>query len=570
MAKLLDKLTSIQYDAEDLSPKNVEWMWEVKELTPFLDWFVKYLDDENFINSRQLQRYETLCHDGNELSGRELDLALEECGIDVQKMFYSTLSDGDLELCEQEVDSLRVQNECAHEVDCILSEQNKKSLSHEQSMEAKLKAAQVACQREGQNLMKINVPLKATISGLFNNLSKLAATFKDTEDPDVRNCCITNMPLESILNVSGKFGEYASLCLKRKFEQSSYSDKNSVLELMSFLDGNSSLRASPDMINDLPNRIWKADVNRMAMHGKLMGYTSAIRYLESLFRSPVLEKLTPFQMKIEVDKLQDEILRLSEDISLYLKYEVSNMVEDAVLCNITRVVERTTKNRIERRQLLLRKLCSVASVTTKFLHVIDIVWMLIKVESQQFKNGTDLLLDISNYFTDDFNRHKATMSGLNTVMNEYNLGADTLRPGQAALLNNIQRLLDNVTNDSDSGNSTLLEKQQKDLECIQLSDIVNSHHEKYLECEKDIYELLNELTNGPNKKPNLVKKEIVQALQEIDVHLQQCGDRSHDLTSLYNAKQVSFKTSPVAQNRRLLWVWFLVAHDNRSGYSAYS
>lgn len=54
---------------------------------------------------------------------------------------------------------------------------------HEQILEKKLKAAQLECQKEGQNLMKINVPLKSTLSNLVHSLSYLISALSDAKDP---------------------------------------------------------------------------------------------------------------------------------------------------------------------------------------------------------------------------------------------------------------------------------------------------------------------------------------------------------------------------------------------------
>lgn len=113
--------------------------------------------------------------------------------------------------------------------------------------------------------------------------------------------------------------------------------------------------------------------------------------------------------RVDLAKLEDEISRLTDDIDLILKHEVANMAEDSVLQNIYSVVENITRARIERRQLMLRKLCLAANVTHKFLYLTDLVWMLMLQESRKFKFGTCLLKETTDYFTDEVNKHKSTM-----------------------------------------------------------------------------------------------------------------------------------------------------------------
>lgn len=201
---------------------------------------------------------------------------------------------------------------------------------------------------------------------------------------------------------------------------------------------------------------------------------------------------------MDLTKLENEISRLTEDIGLIMKHEVANMAEDSVLQNIYCVVENITRARIERRQIMLRKLCTAANVTQKFLFLTDLIWMLLLQESRRFKFATDVLKEITDFFTDELNKHKTTMvryfltfmnilanknmieltklffqqNGLNNLSNEFEYAS--LRSGQALLLNAVQTLLNDSFDNCDSGNGTISENHLKDLENIQLSAILES------------------------------------------------------------------------------------------------
>lgn len=68
----------------------------------------------------EIHRYIEWCQDGNELQGQDLDKALEEYGVDVDKCLSSNLSELDLELLEKELDELRTQNDVALQIETLL------------------------------------------------------------------------------------------------------------------------------------------------------------------------------------------------------------------------------------------------------------------------------------------------------------------------------------------------------------------------------------------------------------------------------------------------------------------
>ncbi|KAE8744422.1 hypothetical protein FOCC_FOCC008897 [Frankliniella occidentalis] len=562
MDKLLEKLPSVSLGGKDYSADDLQWLSEVRELVPFVNWLTKYIDSPNIISEQLYEKYTDLQHSGKVLNGEVLDQALEEYGVDVQRILHSNLSDFDVDLNDFELNELRIQNDTAAEVENLLSDECYQCSCTEQTKEAELKTAQVACQREGQNLMKIHVPYKATLSSLFSNVNKLKTTLMDSEDLDIQNCTFSNMPLDSILNSCEKFNEYSNLCLMRKFDRSSANDKNTLHELMSFVDDESSLRSlwsssSSNMTTGLPSKMWKALVSKISEQGNFTGNVGAIRHLISLKGNSSLQKLNNLSMKLEISKLQDEILRLSEDINLILRHEVSNTVEEIVLHHISCVVERITRIRIERRQMKLRKLCSIAHVTHKFLYLTDALWMMFAHESQQFRFSLSTIKEISDFFTDELNRHDATMAGLHSTIKEYNMTSDVLRGGQAMLLGTLQRLLDITEN----GNDTISENQWIELECVHLSDVLESLEKQYPDRELSIYKLISELTNGQTNKPNLVKTELSLALQDVDDQINKSSLEFRNLATLYSTKQLAFNKSQVNKNRRLLWAWFLVAPE---------
>ncbi|XP_034235929.1 augmin complex subunit dgt3 [Thrips palmi] len=559
MAELLEKFSSFHCDVDGLSPNEVKWLSEVTELSAFLEWFMKYTDNSNCLDKIQFRKYNELCQDGDQLYGQALDEALGEFGIDVNKCMSSNLSQLDLELLDKELDELRTQNDVGHEIETLLSEEIQKLSLKEHANEAKLKAAQAFCQKEGQNLMKINVPLKATMTNLFSNFSKLVLSLKDSNVPDVQNCLMSNMPLENIINKCDKFNEYANLYIKRNFEQCARSEKT-INELMSFLEEDSSMRSamsSSDMTSGLPHKMWKVEIGRISMQGTLVGYSTAMNTLSKLKESGLLEKYNVLQMKVDLTKLQEEISRLTDDIELLVRHEVHNMAEHIVLQHIYSVVENITRARIERRQISLRKLCIAANVTHKILYLTDLIWMLMLQESHKFKFGTDLLKEITEYFTDELNKHNTVMNNLNIISNEYASYSEALRPGQAALVSTVQKLLEISVDNFDSGNGTSSEHHLKELEQIQLSTILEPFN--HTGRENSVYELLSYLSDGPTKKPNLVSKDLYLAMEEVECQLNNYNREIQKLDTTFSSKQLAFKKYPVLKNRRLLWAWFLVA-----------
>lgn len=551
---------SFQLDANDLSCDEVKWLWDVPEFVPFLQWFIKYTDDSNSLDKAQFQEYKQLCLDGNELRGQELDEALKEYGIDVNKYVSSNLSQLDLELIEKEIDELRIQNDVALEIETLLSEEIQKSCSKEHAAEVRLKAAQALCQKEGQNLMKINVPLRATQNSLFSNFDKFISSCKESTDPDVYNCWLSNMPLENIINKCEKFNEYANLYLKRNFENSPNSEK-AVNELMSFLDNESSMRSleslSDDMTSGLPNKMWKVDISKISMQGTLVGYSTAIKTLSKLKETGALEKYNIRQIKVDLAGLKYEIMRLTDDIEMILKHEVADMSEQNTLQNIYCVVENITRARIERRQLMLRKLCLAANMTNKVLHLTDLMWMLLSNESRIFQFGTELIQETAELVQEELNKHKSTMNVLNNMVNLHSTNSEALRPGQALLVNNVQKLCDLSIDNSDSGNGTLSESRFKELEHPQFSSIMELF--KKTNREHIVYELLSQLSNGPTKKPSLVSKDLSLAMEEVQCKLSNYDKQIQNLQTTFSSKQMAFKKYPALKNRRLLWAWFLVA-----------
>lgn len=558
MAKFPEKLSSLHCDVGVLTSNDVSWMWKVEELSSFLEWFVQHIDDSNCVNKRYISLFFDWSQEGKELQGTQLDQALEGYGVDVHTHLHSDLSESDLELWDQELDELRAQLACAENIESLLIEENERACTTEHSVEGSLRAAQIACQKEGQILMKVNASLKATISTFFNNFSKLITAFKDSEDPDIQYNCISKMSLASPIHMCERFDEYANLCLKRKFESPSISDKP-LSELMSFLEDDSlrSASISSSVTGSLPNKMWKAEVNRIALQGTLMGLSAASHHLQTLKKNVSFEKFSSLQLKLEATTLKDEISRLSENIALLLRHETGNVVVDVILCCIINVVEKISRTRIERRQIMVKELCQVNNVIHDFLTLTDLLWMLLTDESQKFKVGVDLIKEISSFYTEEINRHEATMCGLKIISTDYNRGAESLKCGQAHLLNIVQRLLNALPSETDSGNGTLLDSQQWDEEFVQNC----FDFSEYIHSEKSILELLLELSSGPTKKPNLVRKELVQEIQKIQSQIDKSQSELDGLLSSFSAKQLLFRKSPLARNRRLLWAWFLVAPE---------
>ncbi|KAK3914217.1 F-box protein [Frankliniella fusca] len=568
MDKLLEKLPNVSLGGKDYSADDLHWLWEVKEFVPFVNWLIKYVDHNNILAYQHYEkqflfhyyRFKDLELSDEVLHGKELDHALKEYGVHAESLLHSNFSDFECELNDFEIAELRVQNEIAAEVENIVVDESHRCSCIEATKESELKLAQAACQREGQNLMKIHVPFKAALSSLFSNVNKLKTALMDSEDPDITNSTFSNLPLHSMLNSFEKFNEYSNLCLTRKFELSSTNEKNTLHELMSFVGEESSLRSllsssSANVTSGLPSKMWKAELSRISMHGNFTGKVGAVRHLTCLKGNSSLQKLNLMAMKLEIVKLQDDITRLMDDINLTLKHEANKIAEDIVLYNIRSVVEQITRIRIERRQVMLRKLCSIASVTHKFLYLTDVIWMIFSHESQQCRFSLSTIKEISDYFTDELNRHDSTMFGLQSILKEYNLANDVLRVGQATLLGTLQRLQDVAGNDNDF----MSESRWKEIECEPLKSASEYLNKQHFDRELSLIKLILELTSGETRKPNLVNTALSLSLQEVENQLNKYSSEFNDLVTLYSTKQLAFNKSQAAKNRRLLWAWFLVA-----------
>lgn len=53
-----------------------------------------------------------------------------------------------------------------------------------------------------------------------------------------------------------------------------------------------------------------------------------------------------------------------------------------------------------------------------------------------------------------------------------------------------------------------------------------------------MYELLSQLSNGPTKKPSLVSKDLILAMQEVESELNKCNMQVQNLDTTFSSKQV--------------------------------
>ena len=51
----VQKCASLHCNVQDILPEEIRWNRDVTDVKDFIDWFIKYVDDSNSLNSRELR-----------------------------------------------------------------------------------------------------------------------------------------------------------------------------------------------------------------------------------------------------------------------------------------------------------------------------------------------------------------------------------------------------------------------------------------------------------------------------------------------------------------------------------